>query len=48
VYNTYLEPELIENEPQDVLIDRVYREIKINNPRITRFNIDWEGYQSFI
>ncbi|CAD8139570.1 unnamed protein product [Paramecium octaurelia] len=43
VYNTYLEPELIENDPPQVLIDRVYRQINTSAPRVTRINIDWEG-----
>ncbi|CAK72461.1 unnamed protein product (macronuclear) [Paramecium tetraurelia] len=43
VYNNYTEAELIENEPQVVLIDRVYRQILGSNPRITKFPIDWEG-----
>ncbi|CAD8052830.1 unnamed protein product [Paramecium sonneborni] len=43
VYNTYLEPELIENDPPQVLIDRVYRQINTQAPRVTRINIDWEG-----
>ncbi|CAD8045771.1 unnamed protein product [Paramecium primaurelia] len=43
VYNNYTEAELIENEPQVILIDRVYRQILGSNPRITKFPIDWEG-----
>ncbi|CAK75382.1 unnamed protein product (macronuclear) [Paramecium tetraurelia] len=43
VYNTYLEPELIENDPPQVLIERVYRQINTQAPRVTRMNIDWEG-----
>ncbi|CAD8044943.1 unnamed protein product [Paramecium primaurelia] len=44
VYNTYLEPELIENDPPQVLIERVYRQINTQAPRVTRINIDWEGH----
>jgi len=38
-----MEAELIENDPPQILIDRVYRQINTNAPRITRVNIDWEG-----
>jgi len=41
VYNSYIDPELIENDPPEVLIDRVQRNILADKPRITRFNINW-------
>ncbi|CAD8209874.1 unnamed protein product [Paramecium pentaurelia] len=43
VYNSYLDPDLIENDPSCVIIDKVYRQINTSTPRITRTNIDWEG-----
>ncbi|CAD8087182.1 unnamed protein product [Paramecium sonneborni] len=43
VYNSYLDPDLIENDPPYVVIDKVYRQINTSTPRITRTNIDWEG-----
>ncbi|CAD8081209.1 unnamed protein product [Paramecium sonneborni] len=43
VYNSYLDSDLIENDPPYVVIDKVYRQINTSTPRITRTNIDWEG-----
>ena len=43
VYNQYTDPELIDNEPADVDINKVQRSILADKPRITRFDIDW-GY----
>jgi Histone chaperone involved in gene silencing len=41
VYNTYTDPELIENPPEDVLVDKISRNILSDKPRITRFDIKW-------
>ncbi len=43
VYNQYVDAELIENDPPEVLIDRVQRSILADKPRITRFPIQWEA-----
>ena len=42
VYNNYYEQELIENDPQEVIITRVMRNILSDKPRITRFDINWD------
>jgi hypothetical protein len=41
IYNTYIDPELIENPPETVLIDKISRNILSDKPRITRFDIKW-------
>ena len=49
VYNSYTDQELIESDPEQVLIEKVQRNILADKPRITRFNIDWgteEGQKS--
>ncbi|CAD8084706.1 unnamed protein product [Paramecium primaurelia] len=43
VYNTYTSPENIENDPQEVIIEDIARQIFNNKPRITRFEIDWNN-----
>ena len=45
VYNNYTDPALLENPPEKVKIDAVYRNILADKPRITRFEIDWEEKQ---
>ena len=42
VYNNYVDTELIENPPEQVAIDKVYRNVLADKPRITRFDIQWE------
>lgn len=42
VYNNYIDEELLENPPEKVKIEAVYRNILLEKPRITRFQIDWE------
>jgi histone chaperone ASF1 len=39
VYNNYLEPELLENPPEQILLEKVFRNILADKPRITRFDI---------
>ena len=41
VYNTYTDPELIENPPEQLQIDKIARNILADKPRITRFDIKW-------
>lgn len=41
VYNNYVEEELLLNDPPEVLLDRIQRNILSDKPRITRYNIDW-------
>jgi len=41
VYNNYVEPELLENPPDQVILDKVVRNILIDKPRITKFDIKW-------
>jgi len=41
VYNNYVEEELLMNDPPQVMIERLQRNILVDKPRITRFNIDW-------
>ena len=42
VYNNYIDPELLENTPEKVIIEKVHRNILADKPRITRFEIEWE------
>jgi len=42
VYNNYLNPELLENDQESFEIEKVYRNILEDKPRITRFDINWE------
>lgn len=41
VYNSYIDEELLLNEPQQIMIDRIQRSIFADKPRITRYNINW-------
>jgi len=41
VYNNYTSEENIENEPQEIVIEDISRQILCDKPRITRFEIDW-------
>ena len=41
VYNNYTEPELLENPPDQVILEKITRNILIDKPRITKFNIKW-------
>ncbi|KRX02919.1 Histone chaperone, ASF1-like protein [Pseudocohnilembus persalinus] len=41
LYNVYVDQELLENDPEEVVIEKVQRQILANKPRITRFDIDW-------
>ncbi|CAD8161907.1 unnamed protein product [Paramecium pentaurelia] len=40
INNSYLDPDLIENDPSYIIIGKVYRLINTSTPRITRTNID--------
>lgn len=42
MYNQYTDPLLIENDPPEVLIDQVQRNVLADKPRITRFAIKWD------
>ncbi|XP_072023675.1 histone chaperone asf1b-B-like [Amphiura filiformis] len=42
VNNEYLDPEMKETPPMQPQWDQVTRNILASNPRVTRFNIDWE------
>ena len=41
VYNNYNDPELLENSPQEIQIDKIYRNILADKPIQTRFDIKW-------
>lgn len=41
MYNNYTNPELLENPPEQVILEEVYRNILVDKPRITRFDIKW-------
>ena len=41
VYNFYTDPELADNPPEEVQIDKITRNILADKPRITRFDIKW-------
>lgn len=41
MYNYYTDPELADNPPEQVLIDKVSRNVLADKPRITRFDIKW-------
>lgn len=43
VYNDYMNPDLLEQNPQVPVIEEIYRSINVSQPRITRYVIDWEG-----
>ena len=45
IYNAYQDQALQESDPQEVVIDQVWRHVLLDKPRITRFNIDW-GFQN--
>lgn len=42
VNNSYIDPELVENQPSAPLYDKLQRNILATNPRVTRFKIDWD------
>ena len=46
VNNEYTDPALVENPPSALLLDRVQRSILADQPRITRFPIDFDGMES--
>ena len=46
VYNTYDDPNLIENPPEVVNISKVVRSIISDKPRITKFAINWTDDES--
>ena len=46
VNNEYSEPYDLENIPNPVDINKLYRNILSDQPRVTRFPIDWSGNQS--
>eukprot|EP01135_Chromosphaera_perkinsii_P005183 Nk52_evm1s322 gene=Nk52_evmTU1s322 len=41
VNNDYVDPELRENPPPKVQLDKVYKNILASKPRVTRFMIEW-------
>lgn len=41
VYNFYEDQELADNPPEEVLIDKITRNVLADKPRITRFDIKW-------
>ncbi|KAI7837098.1 hypothetical protein COHA_009047, partial [Chlorella ohadii] len=43
VNNEYAEEELRDNPPDKPAIDRLYRNILADKPRVTKFNIDWDS-----
>jgi len=43
VNNEYTDPALVENPPSCLLLDRMQRSILADQPRITRFPIDFDG-----
>eukprot|EP01068_Selenidium_serpulae_P018298 Selendium_serpulae@DN6448_c0_g1_i17.p1 len=45
VHNVYTDPELQNSPPDEPQIDKMERKILTDDPRVTRFNIDWEGTQ---
>ncbi|KAM3145473.1 hypothetical protein pb186bvf_002517 [Paramecium bursaria] len=46
VYNNYTSQENIENEPAEIIIEDISRQILCDKPRITRFDIDWNSKPS--
>jgi len=42
VYNNYMSPENIENDPPELIITDIERSILQEKPRITRFGIVWD------
>lgn len=47
VYNSYTDQELIDSDPETVIIEKVQRNILADKPRITRFDIDWGNNENF-
>ncbi|KAL4214042.1 histone chaperone asf1 [Rhizopus microsporus] len=45
VNNEYVDEELRENPPEDVLIDKLQRNILADKPKVTRYTIDWSSQQ---
>lgn len=43
VHNLYTEQELQDNPPDEPQIDKMHRVILTDDPRVTRFNIDWDN-----
>ena len=46
VNNEYTDPALVENPPSQVAIERVQRSILADQPRVTRFPIDFDGFMA--
>jgi hypothetical protein len=42
IHNEYVDPLLIENPPDQLQIDKVFRKILAEKPRITRMTIAWQ------
>ncbi|KAG1049216.1 hypothetical protein G6F43_008449 [Rhizopus delemar] len=48
VNNEYIEEELRENPPEDVVIEKLQRNILADKPKVTRYTIDWSNQQNQI
>ncbi|KAG0745350.1 hypothetical protein G6F57_001155 [Rhizopus arrhizus] len=48
VNNEYTEEELRENPPEDVVIEKLQRNILADKPKVTRYTIDWSNQQNQI
>lgn len=47
VYNEYINPDFLINEPAEISIGQIRRSILSDKPRITRFAIDWGIQEDF-
>lgn len=41
VYNFYNDPQLVEQDPPQPIIDQIYRKILADKPRVTNYDINW-------
>lgn len=46
VNNEYTDPALAANPPSSVVIERVQRSILADQPRVTRFPVDFDGFMA--
>ncbi|KAF7722373.1 Histone chaperone asf1 [Apophysomyces ossiformis] len=46
VHNEYIDPELVENPPAQVVVSKLQRSILADKPKVTRYTIDWTNPQN--
>jgi hypothetical protein len=46
VNNEYIDEELRENPPENVIIEKLQRNILSDKPKVTRYTIDWSNPQN--